>query len=336
MQPEVVYVGIDVHFKKWVICCLGSDDRPAYHTLQVKDVAKSVAELHNIISMSYPNHLIRSVYEHGPWGQYLHNQLIKNDWQSIIENPNNVPKSTKERLHKSDKRDAFILAKNLKRGELKGTVLDDHDHACFKKIVRQLRKTIDKKTASKNRCSQIIYNHGITLKGLPSLQKLTDIAKANPILGKDIEFQEAVHDFATYTEKVKRLEEERDPYLNKARYAAIFMQLTSIEGIGKIIASELIAELGDAGRFPRIEAFKEFVGIAPCHSQSGASQKSYFVKSNRPKKLSQTFHLATKSLINKNPKYKALYKELKEKKVSHPFKKVQDAFAKEIFPVWQS
>lgn len=82
--------------------------------------------------------------------------------------------------------------------------------------------------------------------------------------------------------------------------------LTSIKGVSVILAAKLVAHSRGISRFPRIDKFIKYAGIAPCEKSSGKTKrhtKSH--KGNR--QLNTTFYLVALNQLRWNLKAKAYF-----------------------------
>ena len=90
--------------------------------------------------------------------------------------------------------------------------------------------------------------------------------------------------------------------------------LFTIPGIDTILAGKIIAHAGGIERFPTIDKFIKYAGIAPTEKSSGKSRR-YIKNTKGNRKLNTTFYLCALGQIRWNPKAKAYYqKKIKEGK----------------------
>lgn len=87
--------------------------------------------------------------------------------------------------------------------------------------------------------------------------------------------------------------------------------LTSIKGVGNVLASTLIAELPELGKLNRKE-IAALVGVAPYNADSGKKTGMRFIKGGR-KHLRNTLYMATVAAVRSNARIKAFYLKLKGK-----------------------
>jgi transposase len=85
------------------------------------------------------------------------------------------------------------------------------------------------------------------------------------------------------------------------RLATVDQQLTSIPGIGPVLAATILAEIGDIDRFSRLEALVAYAGIDPSVFRSGAfeGRRQHISKRGSPH-LRRALYLATQSACRHN------------------------------------
>ena len=78
--------------------------------------------------------------------------------------------------------------------------------------------------------------------------------------------------------------------------------LTSIPGLGPVLAATILAELGDVARFPRLEALVAYAGLDPSVFESGAfhGRREHISKRGSPY-LRRALYLAAHSAHRRNP-----------------------------------
>lgn len=86
--------------------------------------------------------------------------------------------------------------------------------------------------------------------------------------------------------------------------------LTSVPGVGKVLAYTLLSELPELGSLNRKE-IASLVGLAPMNRDSGAYRGKRRIRGGRPR-IRTVLFMAMMSAIQCNPVFKAYYERLKE------------------------
>jgi transposase len=84
--------------------------------------------------------------------------------------------------------------------------------------------------------------------------------------------------------------------------------LTTIPGVGPVLAASILAEIGDIGRFPRLESLVAYAGIDPGVFESGAFKgtRQHISKRGSPY-LRRALYLATHTAHQRNPDLSAYF-----------------------------
>lgn len=94
--------------------------------------------------------------------------------------------------------------------------------------------------------------------------------------------------------------------------------LTSVKGVGKVLAYTLLSHLPELGQLNRKE-IASLVGVAPMNRDSGAYRGKRKIKGGRHK-IRTVLFMAMLSAIQSNPKFKSIYTQMvaagKPKKVA--------------------
>jgi transposase len=90
-------------------------------------------------------------------------------------------------------------------------------------------------------------------------------------------------------------------------------RLTSIPGIGKASAAAILAEVGDADRFPDKVRFVGYCGLYPMVWESGQARRRCRMTRKGNRMLRLTLLLATVAARQHNPAIAAFYRRLRER-----------------------
>ena len=338
MNSKAYWIGLDVHKKYWTVCILDEYNTPTHFDITCGDyVSETVNRLISKINQLDIKGDFNSVYEAGPWGFAPHGELNKAGFYNTIVAPHNVPKSSKDLKWKNDKNDAYNLAYFLMHGRLESIYIPLEEEVHLKTLVKTRRTLVNERTRIKVFIKQRAMGFGININSSISLKRATlllrEIEKLecfNPCMKDSIKRWEKLNN------QIINLESRIDNYLKSINYQHLYVKLLEIQGVSQFLAADLIAYYGNVSRFPTFNAFKSYSGLVPYQAQSGAVNNLILGKKDykRPT-VRSTYNNAAKSLIQHNPKYKLKYQQYKSTNPKNAFIKVQQAFAKEIYPLWQ-
>lgn len=121
---------------------------------------------------------------------------------------------------------------------------------------------------------------------------------------------------AFFNEQIAQLEREDD--FQVAEFKDLFDRITTIKGIGKETATEIIFATNGFTDFVGAKPFAKFIGICPTYRQSGTSVKAYghINRSGNPA-LRATLFMAARVAKRWNMDCKATYERLRQKGKSY-------------------
>ncbi len=281
-KGQNIYIGIDVHFKSWVITIMVGNI--SYKTFSQNPDAK---ELSKYLQNNFPDGNYYSVYEAGFCGFSVHRELEKNGINNIIVNPADIPTTDKDKRQKEDKRDSRKLSKTLKNGELEGIYILNRNIEELRSLVRYRKTIVKELSRHKNRIKAILKLYGIAIpielnsasrywssrfiKWLKTIK--TSTSQGSFVLHETIETAEYLRTKLLKINREFRLLNEDSVYSNKINL------LKSVPGIGLIVALTFISELGTMNRFKNLDKLCSYVGLIPSTNSSG--EKEYVGKITR-------------------------------------------------------
>ena len=128
---KTIYVGIDVHKKSYSVSVM------CERTLIKRDKLIACPEVLLEYLRKFNADCIKSAYEAGFCGFYLHRILIANDIENIVVNPASIETSAKDCV-KTDKRDSLKIATQLADGRLTSVFIPSEKRE-DKRILTRLR-----------------------------------------------------------------------------------------------------------------------------------------------------------------------------------------------------
>lgn len=275
---QVVFVGIDVHKKSWVVT-----ERHCGRLLKTYSMTPSARELAERLRRQYPEAKYKSVYEAGFCGFWIHRQLLKEGIENIVINPADVPTSGKEKDCKNDTFDSKKLARELENGSLTPIYTPDESNLQLRQLVRRETQLTGNITRCKNRIQGHMHFTGHPFMGwscrsLKTMENESEKRYDDALLSMFRELQ------FLRLEKLKVIQAEKECLLRLNR-VGIQKNLTSIPGIGFRTAVVLQAELWDLKRFRNKDALCAYVGLAPRLVGSGEHENVRSAGNRKKKEL---------------------------------------------------
>jgi transposase len=132
MSSSNRFVGLDVHKATIAVATAEPDGTVIEHGAMPNDPS-SVIKL--VKRLAKPGVTLKVAYEAGPTGYALHRQLTGLGVECVVVAPSLIPRRPGDRV-KTDQRDAVMLARLLRRGDLTPLWVPDEAHEALRNLVR--------------------------------------------------------------------------------------------------------------------------------------------------------------------------------------------------------
>ena len=273
-HPKALYVGIDVHKKKWVVTIRAEG-------LELKTFAMnpSPKELAGHLKKQYPGWTYSSVYEAGFCGFWIHRQLLGFGVNNRVVHAADVPTTNKEKVHKRDPRDSRKLARELEKGELRAIYVPKVEDQELRSLCRLRYRSSQQGTRLKNRIKSHLHYFGIYLSEA-AVSRHWSAAYIRHLQGLCAEVTASSTCLRILLDE---LHEQRRrqceivgalrTFASNSKYGETIRHLMSIPGIGFITAVILVTEIIDIDRFQNLDHLAAFVGLVPATRSSGDSEQ---------------------------------------------------------------
>jgi transposase len=273
-QSRTLYIGLDVH-KDSMAVAYAAKDLDA-EVVFVGSVGTRHGDLDQRIRKlpSKANHLIFG-YEAGPCGDWLYRYLSKTGYACWVVAPSLIPKEPGDRV-KTDRRAAVQWARLARSGDLTAgyvpTVADD----AIRDLTRAREDAISDLKAAKLRLKAFRLRHdsrytGQATWGAAHLRWLSAVVCPTP--AQPIVLQECVRAVNEHSERLQRLEQERQDQVKAWRLYPVVEALQALRGVQLTVAVTLVAELGDLTRFESPRQLMKFMGLIPSEHSSGEQRR---------------------------------------------------------------
>ena len=269
-----VFIGMDVHKKSWT--CHFKTDLFDYKTVTMP---ANPFCLHDYVEQHFSDHDVTCCYEAGCCGYWIARKLQQFNWNVLVVNPADVPRTNKQGWQKTDKIDCRRLCDHLRKNDLHSIYIPDEEQEQLRSLFRRRSHLVRQVRTIKNHIkSQLLY-YGIKLpeqfdnpnwshemkKWLSEIQwKFSTATSAMQSRLKQLDF--------LWHEQLQ-ISNELRAYCRK-HLSKDYSLLKSIPGIAGITASAILAELGDLRRFNRLRHLASLVGFVPGIYQSSDNRIS--------------------------------------------------------------
>jgi len=244
---NITFVGLDVH-------------KATIADLAVAEGARDgeVRELGNFLNR--PDHIAKLVerlakggrslsfcYEAGPCGYGLYRQLIGLGHECMVVVPLLIPMKPRDGV-KTDRRDAVMLAKLHRAGELTALWVRDDAHEAMRDLIRARSTAVRVWVKARQHLQGFLLRHGRIYAGkkgwtLPYRRWLTTVRFDHA--AQQLVLQNYVHAVTDAEARVERLTKQIADLAQNWSQAPVVAALQPMRGVAFIVAVTLVAEVGD-------------------------------------------------------------------------------------------
>ena len=212
-------------------------------------------------------------YEAGPCGYGLHRQIVEMGHDCIVVAPSLIPVKAGDRV-KTDRRDAVMLAKLHRAGELTAVWVPDAAHEAMRDLVRARATAVRVLGKARQHLQGFLLRHGRIYPGkkgwtVAYRRWLTTVRFQHP--AQQIVFQDYVDAVADAEARVVRLTGQIADLLPNWSLAPVVEAVQAMRGVAFIVAVTLVAEVGDFHRFENPRQLMAYLGLTPSEHSSGSS-----------------------------------------------------------------
>jgi len=274
MKNNNTFIGMDVH-KNSINIAIAQQNRKG----QVRYYGKIEGTLsaldkvvRKLVSKGDPLHF---VYEAGPCGYQIYRHLTAQGFDCSVVAPSRVPKQSGNRI-KNDRRDALMLARLHRAGELTGVYVPLVEDEAMRDLTRAREDAKGNEKKSKQRLRAFLLRSGHRYSGRSPWSRaymrwLSDIKM--PHQAQQIVLQEYIDTLSQCKARVQRLTEQIRQLLPQWQLFPIVSALQSLRGVSLIVAATTVAEVGDLKRFQNPAELMSYLGLVPSEYSSGENTR---------------------------------------------------------------
>lgn len=269
-MESILYVGLDVHKKSIEVALAegGLEGEVRRYGRIGGDLDSSDKVVRKLISTGKD---LRFVYEAGPCGYEIYRHLNERGDHCVVVAPSQVPRRSGDRI-KNDRRDAMVLARLHRAGELTAVYVPTPEDEAMRDLVRGREDAKRDERKAKQRLGAFLLRHGYRYPGRktwsrPHMRWISDIRMPHP--AQQITMQEYIVAITECEDRVRRLTEQIRTMVSTWRMAPVVEALQALRGVSLIVAATAVSELGDLGRFANPSELMAYLGLVPSEHSSG-------------------------------------------------------------------
>ena len=271
----------------------------------------SSQQLLNYVRKHFPGQRIAFVYEAGPTGFGLYDDLVANHYTCLVVAPSMVPRAPGERV-KTNRLDSRKLSTQLRGGELRSIHVPSHAYRELRHLV-QLRDTqVGQLTATKCRIKSLLTYEGIPFpdetgswsgRVLRELQTIPCNPTVRFKLDQLIDALQFHFLSAAKVQKQMRQFCHQDPELRQC-----LSLLMSLPGVGAITATHALARLGDWREIKNVRQIAGFLGLVSSEHSTGDKQNRGSITRSGDSHLRNKLIQCAWTAIRKDPELREFYR----------------------------
>lgn len=268
-----IYVGLDVHKSTIAIAVArGVRGEVTYHG----EIENTPAAVHKLVKRLSPHGEVLNVcYEAGPCGYGLYRALTELGHACEVVAPSLIPRKAGERL-KTDRRDALMLARLHRAGELTPVWVPDVEQEAIRDLTRAREDMKALELKARQRLGAFLLRHGRVYPGKSRWTQahfrwLEEVKFEIPV--QQIVFQEYVESVRESQRRVAGLELQMRQALPTWSLGPVAEALMALRGVDLITAMTTLAELGDITRFDSPTDLMGYLGLIVSEHSSGVTRR---------------------------------------------------------------
>lgn len=268
------WIGIDDHADKWTIAHLRGRGEKAEKEFELVPDGGGYRKL-----IGYLKGLegeVRVVYEAGPCGYELYRRLNKVGLCCEVAAPSLTPRKPGHRV-KTNRIDAFKLARHLRSGELTLISVPDQEREALRDLVRARAAVRADLLRVRHQITKLVLRYGHRYRaGGAWTQRFWTWLRGLKLEGYTSEV--LVELIATHDDRAAQLaryDARIEDAAQRPEHIEYVSALRTLRGIDTLSAMTLLSELGDLRRFATAPQLMAAIGLVPSENSTGDKTRRY-------------------------------------------------------------
>lgn len=273
MSREILYLGLDVHAENIAVAIAGAgrDGEVRSHGIISSDLQNVEKVLRRL---GHPHKELRVCYEAGPCGFVLARRLKQWGIACDVVAPSLTPKGSGDKI-KTDRRDARLLARLHRAGELTAVHIPDERDEAMRDLCRARTDAVQDLRSGRHQLKAFLLRNGYrysekTSWGVAHMRYLRELVMPHPAM--KVVLEEYLQCIDAAAERIERLEVHMKALLEDWHMRPVVLALMGLRGYQTVAAMITVSEIGDIHRFAHPRQLMAYLGLVPSESSSGASR----------------------------------------------------------------
>lgn len=274
MSTHRKFIGVDVH-KDTTVVAVAESGREG-EVRQYGEISSDLHALERLLTkLRADGSTLHVAYEAGPTGFGIYRHLQTMGIECFVVAPSKMPVPGGRR-QKTDRRDAELLARLLRAGELTCIAVPEPIDESIRDLCRTRSDAVDDLRRAKMRLKSFLLRQGYHYKGtadwsdrhLRYLRTLT-----LPLPAHKAVLEEYLLAFDHCVQRVARLDDLLAAQVPQWRLYPAVKALMNFRGFQLVAAAVLVAELGDIRRFTHPRHLMAYLGLVPHERTTGDNRR---------------------------------------------------------------
>jgi len=257
------YIGLDIH-KKSTQACVMNDKGKVLMNVRFLSDSKEINEFLDKIT---PLGAVSVVMEATGFCMYIYDIIEAAGHDVKVAHPSKIKALTADRA-KTDKNDAEMLAELLRLNAIPESYIPPKELRELRELTRFRQSLVWNSASIKNQIHAILAMRGIKVP--PNLRSPFSKKHVRWLRSLDIvQLGDLLDMMELVQSKTAKVDEDIEKICQDDEDV---QRLKTIPGIGDVVATSFVAEIGDINRFSSSERLASYAGLAPIVRQSGEKE----------------------------------------------------------------